>query len=60
MQYKVLRRFANFKVGQIVDDSTLRARRKIQEGNTLEPLSDVENKESTKMTKSKYENKEAI
>jgi hypothetical protein len=61
VKYKVIKKAGKFQVGRIVDDSTLRVRRLIQEGDCLEkyrPEKKVEIKEN-KMEKQKYENKEA-
>ncbi len=52
--YKVTKNVGKLRIGDIVDDSSLFVRRKLQEGDCLEPY-----KPEKKMEKTKYENKEA-
>ena len=59
MKYVFEKKVGRFNIGQIVDDSTIRIRRLIQEGDCLvkyKPEKKVEIKEN-KMEKMNYENK---
>lgn len=53
MKYKVTKAFGSFKVGNIVSDSDLYIRRKIQEGGCLVPV--TEEKMEPKKIKNKME-----
>jgi hypothetical protein len=61
-EYIVTKRVGKLQVGQIVNDSSLFVRRKLQEGDCLEPYKPekkMDNKtKENKMEKVKYENKE--
>ena len=60
-KYRFVQKVGKFRVGQIVDDSDIRIRRLIQEGDALEPYKEEKKSDppSNKMVKSDYENKEA-
>ena len=67
MKYEVILPFGQYKKGQIVDDSVLYIRRKIQEGGCLKPIKEEElekrkeeafkKQKEKKMQKEEYENK---
>jgi hypothetical protein len=56
MEYIVDKKVGKLNVGQIVNDSSLRIRRLIQEGDCLKPYK-PEKKVENKMEKMEYENK---
>ena len=56
-KYIVDKKAGRFYVGQIVDDSDIRVRRLLQEGDCLKPYKSEKEVKENKMEKMEYENK---
>jgi 3-dehydroquinate synthase class II len=59
MKYEVIQDVGNFKVGDIVDDSDLYVRRKIEEGGCMKPIQEKQIKSTENKMLTGKENKGA-